>query len=59
MVTGISKFFLLAKEMINHPIVVRSLEIIVRDLGDHLALRTGEGKKVGQYQLPVPGSCTC
>lgn len=56
--TGISKFSLLTKIMTTHPIVVRSLEIIVRDSGDHSDLRTGARDNLGQNQLPIPGNDT-
>lgn len=53
MVARTSKFFFLVKVINTHPIIVRSLEIIVRDLGYHLDLRPEEGEKLGRinYQF--------
>lgn len=47
MVARISAFFLLTNIMSTHPIIVRSLEIIVRDPGDHSDLSSGEREKQG------------
>lgn len=54
MVAGISKFVLLAKVMTAHPIIVRSLEITVRDICVHPDLIPGEDETLGQNQLPIP-----
>lgn len=54
LVVGISKFFLLAKVMTAHPIIVRSLEITVRDICVNPELIPGEDETLGQNQLPIP-----
>lgn len=52
-VAGISKFFLLAKVVTAHPIIVRSLEITVRDICVHPDLIPGEDETLEQKQLPI------